>query len=258
MARKRKCFNCGKSLPSSENYDQCPFCGCHEKCWDIGKEEFQLFRLQKEWIKNGRKPNDENLAKMYPLLELYSVKIIKKNARGKIFLSGDVIRNKAHDMTTDLIEELITKPNFEILSKWQGILFRKFQKVFYNYRKKKREQTQCSLDLMYEESNKPIQEYNDFDNFFRKNAHPDILDVTIKNNDDLIRWVMNELNNSIKKVNKEKGILVSIYFLRSFYYRLLGLKNCFLKRYDDYIGNSNYTFIDKLMGKLYTSLKKDI
>lgn len=262
MTKKVKCFNCNKFC--EKGLDKCPNCLCDDKGWNIGKEELELFRLQDKWILNGRNINDSSLFNIYKILEVYSKKIIKKNLRGKIFLDIDVINDNAHDMATDLLEDFITRPNFMVMSKWQGILFKKFQKVFYNYQKKKIEMNECSLDIVYENSEKSVQEFNDYTSVFDNEGDSDLIYDKISDVDEdvaLVNWILNLVKYECNKMihnNGYHGYIKTLYFLKCFYYNIIDIKAQFMQRYYSYIGVENYKMIDKIMFNIFKDLKDKI
>lgn len=124
-----KCSNCNYifELPETweESFHECP--SCKIKFCDKPKSEAILFTLQ-----NKITPENKNtiLTEMSPIIWNYACSILKKKHR-RVFQPGMNLEDKGWEVTSEIIEEYLQKPEFKVNSSFAGTINMKILWVLY-------------------------------------------------------------------------------------------------------------------------------
>ena len=125
----KKCSNCNHTFQESSEWEsslhECP--SCKIKFCDKPKSEAILMTMQEKITPENR---DNVLAEMSPIIWNYTCSLLKKKYR-RVFQPGMSIEDKAWEVTSEIMEEYLEKPNYRVNSSFAGIIKLKILWVLY-------------------------------------------------------------------------------------------------------------------------------
>ena len=125
----RKCSNCNHSFEEyptwEDSFHECP--SCKIKFCDKPKSEAILLTMQETMTPENK---DIVLAEMAPIIWNYSCSLLKKKYR-RVFQPGMSIEDKAWEVTSEIMEEYLEKPEYKIRSSFAGAIKLKILWVLY-------------------------------------------------------------------------------------------------------------------------------
>lgn len=211
--KTRECRACGKPITFHRGTKpiNCPHCG--SPWWDLPRDEFKLFTLQKEYIDSGRDP--KKLAEMYETLVFYSENIIKQNLKGKAIYEYDELYGKAEDMAITILQSYLKKPEYEIKFSFGGILKKVALGVMYNNTTKFADQA-LSLDQEICENLSIGDNPSRFMGDTRERAEitRDVAETYEKEHpEDVVNNIMNIVHDNLMDTNNFEGRAQGILYL---------------------------------------------
>lgn len=251
------CVYCGKEVVyfHGKKPSVCPHCGSLD--YIKPPTETHLFLLQKKYLENG---NQHYLDKMFEVLQVYAVSIIKKMLPRDFKSHYDKVDEKAHDAASLLIVDYLTHPigEYVIEASFGGYLRKKAQQVMWN-KKLQNEERHDSLNRVIDPSSDSDKEMLSISEIM--NIEPlygttnDHVNDSYNDKIDISDGIFSIIDSIISTIKQEYGYVVALQTLYGISIRIDKGNNHDMNEYYHLFGSVLKDLIDKSMLMVYQYIK---
>lgn len=247
-----ECSSCGQVNEYIHKHKPkfCPSCG--NVHWDKIRDEFTLFMLQDNYLKNR---NNNTLGKMYLILREYARKIIIKKVKGKYFFKQEELDIKCHDAANKIIEYYLTKPNFYIENSFGGYLNWPVNNVLYADRKN---ENHDSLNCLIDSENELEEYLPSISEDTREKMKIEFEIDVIENNSTIINEILSLITRIDTTIKRNFSNKISILFLLGLRNRLKNKSSSITNKYYNFCGKEVSKYINNALFLIYKYLKSCI
>lgn len=245
------CISCKKKI----NYDlikpdRCLYCG--DIYYDKPATEHDLFLIQHQYLTNNRDP--KYLGTMYPIISLYTKKLMLDKIKGKIFFQPAQVEEKCLDLVGKIYEYYLRSDSWKIGSSFAGCIKFVMRDVLYNH-KRRNEDSRESLNLSIDEKGNEI-----LDNIVGFGLIS-LADDRINIDEEFLK-VSKEILNNIHVLidmfsnicNQKLGSLTTYKILCGINHLLERRIDRFMDKYFDVVGRDTKKYVEFFYIKIYDYL----